>query len=129
MRSAAPRDVCLPVEPLVAFAWRFTFAAVPKPLRVELVTAVHDALTRVATEMEGLREHIARGETPPGGSALPNGLFAAVALLEILEIDDAFVAWRRTHEGAALQLPHPPVDPTMITGAISEAGCARMGDD
>lgn len=109
MDSAALADTHLTLLPICAFLWRFTFAAVPKPLRVTLVTVVHDAGMRLAREVS----RVGSGVTREGPTV--KMMKTAIAVKCVLDSDVTYRAWLRTAEGRAA-----PVSPALQKGRKEE---------
>ena len=92
-----------PLFPLVAFLWRYTWAALPQPLRAPLVTALNRLYTVILDTTDA---------TLPsrGGKKLFSmeevgiSLRFLTSLFWLLEGDSAFVGWQRT-AGEAGKLP------------------------
>ena len=126
LAAAAPIDYHLALGPLVAFLWRFTFAAVPKPLRGDLVAAAYAARATLAEKTDALRDAAMRGEMLPEMEFVSTATMICHALIRVIERDDVFRVWRRVAQGRAARLPRSPLGAEMTQYLDAALGCAAL---
>ena len=130
LANAAPADMHLALDPLVAFTWRYTFAAVPKPLREDFIHAVFGARTALWRELE--KAGALRGLPPHAPRALELAHTAwqlVVAFIKVLETDDVLQTWRRCEASPAIEVVLEPLDPERPAPPLSpDTRCAHAHD-
>lgn len=127
LQNSAPMDLHFPLNPLVAYLWRWTFAAVPKPLRATLATAIYAARSDLDARINAAKaQRTIRGidDVTQEMHHLGLGTMAASALVRVMESDDVFRIWRRTAEGAAVVAPASTLDAQAAAELATVTQCA-----
>lgn len=128
----APLDVGLALGPLCAFIWRFTFAAIPKPLRADLLATLYRVRERAHEGTRQISVQVLAGVPPLrlNAAALCKAVKDVSAVLQTIERDEAYLNWKRTPEGRAVAVPEDPANGCswLSVHVREEAGCVLRPD-